>query len=125
MRLARRLRVERSSDGLTMSQLSVLGVLDREGPQSPTQLAAHERVQPPSMTRVVAALESQGLVLRVAHPTDRRQCVIELAATGRGLLAEDRSRRDAWLAQRLADLSPEEREVLQAAAPIIERLAGL
>jgi DNA-binding MarR family transcriptional regulator len=123
MRLARRLRTERSSEGLTSSQLSVLGIIDREGPRSPTQLAAMERVQPPSMTRVVAALEELELVRRDRHLTDGRQCVIALTEHGRELLAEDRSRRQAWLACRLEELSPDEREVLRAAAPIIERLA--
>jgi DNA-binding MarR family transcriptional regulator len=123
MRLARRLRTERKSEGLTVSQLSVLGIIDREGPLSPTQLAAMERVQPPSMTRVVAALEELGLVRRDPHLTDRRQSVIALTEHGRDLLAEDRSRRQAWLACRLEELSPLEREALRVAAPIIERLA--
>ncbi len=119
----RRLRAERSSEGLTVSQLSVLGILERQGPLSPTQLAASERVQPPSMTRVIAALEELGLVDRDPHGTDGRQSVIALADRGRDLLAEDRSRRQAWLACRLEELSPEEREALAVAAPIIERLA--
>jgi len=123
MRLARRLRAERSSEGLTVSQLSVLGIIDRDGPRSPTQLAATERVQPPSMTRVVAALEELGLVHRDPHETDGRQCVIALTESGRELLAEDRNRRQAWLARRLEELSPAEREALRVAAPIIERLA--
>jgi len=123
MRLARRLRAERSSEGLTVSQLSVLGVLERQGPMSPTQLAASERVQPPSMTRVIAALEELGLVDRDSHRTDGRQSVIVLTDRGRDLLAEDRSRRQAWLACRLEELSPAEREALRTAAPIIERLA--
>jgi DNA-binding MarR family transcriptional regulator len=123
MRLSRRLRSERSSEGLTLSQLSALGTLERDGALSPTQLAASERVQPPSMTRVVAVLEELGLVQRRPHATDGRQCVIALTDAGRGLLAEDRNRRQAWLARRLDDLSPSEREVLFAAAPIISRLA--
>ena len=123
MRLARRLRAERSSEGLTVSQLSVLGIIDREGPLSPTQLAAIERVQPPSMTRVVAALEDLGLVRRDPHLTDGRQCLITLTERGGDLLAQDRSRRQAWLACRLQELSTAEREALLVAAPIIERLA--
>ena len=99
-RLARRMRSERSSEGLTVSQLSVLGIIEREGPLSPTQLAAAERVQPPSMTRVVGALEELGLLHREPHPTDRRQCVLALTESGRDLLAEDRNRRQAWLACR-------------------------
>lgn len=124
MRLGRRLRAERSSEGLTVSQLSVLGTIEREGPLSPTQLAQRERVQPPSMTRVVAALEELGLVVRLAHVSDRRQCVIELSPDGRALLEQDRTRREAWLARRLAELSEDERKVLRAAAPILDRIAG-
>ncbi len=122
-RLARRMRSERTSEGITVSQLSVLGVLDREGPLSPTQLAVAERVQPPSMTRVVTALEELGLVRRQAHETDRRQCVLALTDSGRRLLAEDRSARQAWLACRMKELTPAEREVLRSAVPVIERLA--
>jgi DNA-binding MarR family transcriptional regulator len=123
MRLERRLRSERSSEGLTVSQLSVLGILGRKGPLSPSQLANAERVQPPSMTRIVGALQDMGLVERRAHETDRRQFVIELSPAGRALLAEDRSRRQAWLAGRLDALSPAEREALRAAAPIMQSLA--
>jgi len=123
MRLARRLRSERSSEGLTVSQLSVLGILDRDGPLSPTQLALLEKVQPPSITRIIAALEELGLVQRAPHQTDRRQCVIALTDRGIGLLAEDRSRRQAWLVERLEELSEADREVLRNAAPILERLA--
>lgn len=125
MRLARRLRAERTSEGLTMSQTSVLGILDRDGPQSPTQLASLEKVQPPSITRVVGALESLGLVRRVAHASDRRQCVIELTEPGQQLLVEDRNRREAWLARRLDELGEADREALRAAAPVIGRLADL
>jgi DNA-binding MarR family transcriptional regulator len=123
MRLARRLRSERTSEGLTVSQLSVLDIIDRDGPLSPTHLAAAERVQPPSMTRVVAALEELELVHRQPHQTDGRQCVIALTDRGRGLLAEDRNRRQAWLACRMSELQPAEREALRLAAPIIRRLA--
>ncbi|MGA3353484.1 MAG: MarR family transcriptional regulator [Acidimicrobiales bacterium] len=123
MRLERRLRSERSSEGLTVSQLSVLGILGQRGPLSPTQLAAIERVQPPSMTRVIGALEELGLVHRHAHETDGRQSVIALSDAGRALLAEDRSRRQAWLARRLEELSPKQREALRLAAPIMQVLA--
>jgi DNA-binding MarR family transcriptional regulator len=101
----------------------VLDIIDRDGPLSPTHLAAAERVQPPSMTRVVAALEELELVHRQPHQTDGRQCVIALTDRGRGLLAEDRNRRQAWLACRMSELQPAEREALRLAAPIIRRLA--
>jgi DNA-binding MarR family transcriptional regulator len=122
MRLSRRLRSERTPDTLTASQLSVLGVLERTGPLSPSQLAAKERVQPPSMSRVVTALEQMGLVDRHSHESDGRQSVIALSLGGRDLLAENRSRRQAWLAGRLDELSPGERQVLSRAVAILEGL---
>jgi DNA-binding MarR family transcriptional regulator len=123
-RLSRRLRAERDPHNeLSIGQLSVLGALSRNGACSIGELAAHERVQPPSMTRTVNCLEEAGYVVRRSHATDRRQVVIELAAKGAETLEVDRRRRDAWLAQRLRELTPEERSVLRQAAPILERLA--
>jgi DNA-binding MarR family transcriptional regulator len=123
-RLTRRLRSERDPDNeLSMGQLSVLGALLRNGACSIGELANHERVQPPSMTRTVNCLEQDGYVVRAAHATDRRQVVITLSEKGTQTLAADRRRRDAWLAQRLRELTPEERSVLRQAAPLIERLA--
>ncbi|MDQ3431263.1 MAG: MarR family transcriptional regulator [Actinomycetota bacterium] len=123
MRLSRRLRAERSDTQLTLNQLSALATLDRHGALCLGELAAHERVQPPSMTRTVDCLQDLGLITRTAHATDRRQVVIAISAAGVHLLTEDRRRRDAWLACRLRELSPAERDVLRAAAPILERLA--
>lgn len=124
-RLARRLRAERDPDNesLPVGQLSVLGVLLRTGESSVGELAAVERVQPPSMTRTVNCLEEGGYVVRRPHETDRRQVVVALSEQGEQTLAADRRRRDAWLAQRLRELSPDERHVLRQAAPILERLA--
>ena len=122
MRLARRLRQERTDEAYTPSQLSALAVLDNWGPMTPTELAARERVQPPSMTRVVAALEAAGLATREPHPVDGRQSVLTVTRAGAKLLAADRRRRDAWLAKRLKDLSPEEIAALRAAAPVLDRL---
>src|ERR1700728_3838812 len=90
MRLARRLRNDRSDETLGISQLSALATLERRGPLSPTALAELERIQPPSMTRVIAALEERELVGRAAHPSDRRQSVIEITPAGRTLVLEDR-----------------------------------
>lgn len=124
-RLTRRLRAERDpeSELLSIGQLSVLGVLFRSGECSIGELASQERVQPPSMTRTVNCLEEGGYVVRRPHETDRRQVVIALSEKGTETLAADRRRRDAWLAKRLRELTPEERSVLRQAAPIIERLA--
>lgn len=123
MRLARRLRQQRTDESYTPSQLSALAALDRHGALTPGELAAHEHMQPPSMTRIVAALEDAGLVARAGHATDGRLVVLTVTPAGAALLAADRKRRDAWLTQRLAELSPEELSALRAAAPVLERLS--
>jgi DNA-binding MarR family transcriptional regulator len=127
-RLARRLRVERAAPGqaepvLSDTQFAALATLERHGAMSPGGLAGHERVQPPSMTRVIAALEAWGLVTRTAHASDRRQVVLTVTPEGRELVAKARRRRDAWLARRLNELTPQERATLRAAAPILEKLS--
>ncbi|MBW3641224.1 MAG: MarR family transcriptional regulator [Actinobacteria bacterium] len=124
MRLARRMRAEQSDSSLTLSQTSALATLERKGPLTPRELAAQERVQPPSMTRIAAALEVAGLVTRTGHPTDGRQVLLAASPAGAALLREDRRRRDAWLAQRLRELEPDEVAVLARAARILDRLAG-
>lgn len=124
-RLTRRLRSERDPENeLSIGQLSVLGALSRGGACSIGELAAQERVQPPSMTRTVNCLADEGYVVRRPHASDGRQVVVELAGKGQETLEADRRRRDAWLVQRLRELSPEERSVLRRAAPILERLAN-
>jgi DNA-binding MarR family transcriptional regulator len=124
-RLSRRLRTERDpgSELLPVGQLSVLGALNRFGDQTVGELAALERVQPPSMTRTVNCLHDGGYVVRRKNAADGRQVVITLSDQGRTTLAADRRRRDAWLAQRLRELTPGERSVLRQAAPLLERLA--
>jgi DNA-binding MarR family transcriptional regulator len=124
-RLTRRLRTEDVDDlGVSPGQLGVLGLLLREGERSLGQLAAAERVQPPSMTRTVSCLEDQGLVERAPHPTDGRQVLVRLSDRGHQFVAAERRRRDAWLALRLRELTPDERAVLRQAAPILERLSN-
>lgn len=123
LRLARRMRSERASTDLSLSQLAVLGTLSRRGPLTIGELAAVERVQPPSMTRTVNCLSDLDLVRREPHETDRRQVVIHLSEKAEEVLAEDRKRKDAWLARRMKDLTPEERHLLRQVAPILERLA--
>ncbi len=122
MRLSRRLRAERSDHGLSLTQVATLASLDRHGPLTPRELAEHERVQPPSMTRILAGLEERGLIMRTAHETDGRQHLVSLTGTADDLLREDRRRREAWLARRLGELAPAERDVLRTAAPIIDRI---
>ena len=124
MRLARRLRAERVDTSVSITQLAALATLDRHGPLTPGELATHERVQPPSMTRVVAALEAAGLVTRSDHPTDGRQVLLAPSVHGKTLLRAERRRRDAWLARRLRELDPEDVAVLRRAAVVLERLAG-
>lgn len=124
LRLARRMRAERADTSLTLSQLAALATLERQGPLTPRELAAAERVQPPSMTRLLASLEGAGLVLRTGHPTDGRQVLLTTSEAGVALLREDRRRRDAWLAQRLRELDPEDREVLARATAVLDRLAS-
>ncbi|WP_345463071.1 MarR family transcriptional regulator [Nocardioides marinquilinus] len=124
MRLRRRLANERDpANELSMNAMAVLGALYRNGDLSVGELAGHERVQPPSMTRTVSCLADDGYVVRGSHPTDRRQVVVSLTDLGRETLLADRRRRDQWLAQRLRELTPDERAALRAAAPILERLA--
>ena len=124
MRITRRLRAERPDENVTLTQLAVLGSLERCGPMNLAQLAARERVQPPSMTRTTAGLEERGLVARRADPADKRHVVFDLTDAGRTLLREDRRRREAWLAGKLEGLTAEERELLHAVAPLLDRLAG-
>jgi DNA-binding MarR family transcriptional regulator len=122
MRLSRRLRTERPDVGLSLTQIATLGTIDRHGSLTPREIADEERVQPPSMTRVLAGLEALGLIVRTPHPSDGRQHLVSLTKEAKDLLREDKRRREAWLAQRLAELTVEERELLAAAAPIIDRI---
>lgn len=126
-RLARRLRAERQSKGLepdlSDTQLAALAALERHTAMTPGELADHEKVQPPSMTRVITALEERGLVVRAPHATDRRQVVLTVTDHGRTVVQQSRRLREAWLAQRLRELTPQERAALRAAAPILEKLS--
>jgi DNA-binding MarR family transcriptional regulator len=125
MRLRRRLASERHPDNpLSMGAMAVLGCLYRNGDLTVGELATAERVQPPSMTRAVNALEERGYVARRAHDTDGRQVVVALTEQGRTTLRADRARRDAWLACRLRDLTAGERDILRRAAPLLDRLAN-
>jgi DNA-binding MarR family transcriptional regulator len=124
MRFSRRLRNQRVDTSVTLTHLAALSTLQRHGPMSPGELAAHERVQPPSMTRVVVALEGRGLVTRTPHPTDGRQVVIGLTDAAQTLLTEEARAREAWLSSQLQMLTPEKRATLREAAVIMEELAG-
>ncbi len=121
-RLNRRLRQERQSD-LTPSQLSVLGTILILGPSTPSAIAAHERVQPPSISRTLNSLVDEGVVNREPHPDDGRQVIISVADKGKAVLAEERARRDQWLAHRLAELTTAERKILREATALLKQLA--
>ena len=124
MRLRRRLAGERDpGNDLSIASMAVLGSLFRFGDLTVGELAALERVQPPSMTRKVNGLEQGGYVSRRAHESDGRVVVVVLTDSGRERVQADRRRRDEWLARQLRDLTPEERGILRAAAPIIRSLS--
>jgi DNA-binding MarR family transcriptional regulator len=124
LRLTRIIRNQRVDMSVTLTQLSAMATLQNHGPMSAGELATWERVQPPSMTKVLANLEERGLVRRDAHPTDRRQAIIGITEAGTDLLASERRSRDAWLSQRLAQLTAEERATLRNVLPVLDKLAG-
>lgn len=124
LRLTRMIRSQRVDTSVTLTHISAMVTLRHHGPMNPSELAARERVQPPTMTRILATLEGRGLVARSPHPDDRRQTIIALTSAGRDLLGFERRARDAWLARRLALLTPEERRQLDDVIPLLETLAG-
>jgi DNA-binding MarR family transcriptional regulator len=124
LRLTRIIRNQRVDMSVTLTQLSAMATLNSRGPMSAGELAACERVQPPSMTKVLANLEERGLVQRAVHPTDKRQAIIEITEAGLALLDSERRSRDAWLSRRLAELTPEEQALLHDVVPVLDKLAG-
>src|SRR5690242_16296274 len=122
-RLNRRVRQERPVGDLTFSQLSALTSLQLAGALTPRELADVERVQPPTMTKIVGKLEERGLVARTPHPTDRRQVILAATEQGRIVYAQFEKARNEWLAKQLADLTPDERDTLARAAQILGQVA--
>jgi DNA-binding MarR family transcriptional regulator len=120
-RTARRLRQEADAD-LSPSVISALATIDRHGPLTPSELAAHERVQRPTATRVLARLEEAGLIDRAPDPADRRSALVSASTAGRTLLRRQRSRKDQYLARRLAALDGDDVATLERAAAILERM---
>jgi len=108
---------------LTITQLSALTSLEISGALSPRELAEVERVQPPTLTKIVAKLEERGLVQRAPHPTDGRQAILSATEAGRAVVTENRRARDEWLAKELARLTADERETLSRAAEILGRIS--
>jgi DNA-binding MarR family transcriptional regulator len=121
-RTARRMRQEAGA-GLTPSQTAALATVQRHGPLTPSELAERERIKRPSATRLIANLEGEGLVVKTPDPADGRSCLVAVTAEGAALLAEVRTRKDAFLAERLRKLTPEDRATLRRAAEILEDLA--
>lgn len=124
LRAARRLRSQRVNTAVTLSQLSALATVDKCGPMSAGELAGIERVQPPSMTKILASLEAEGWVQRAPHPDDRRQSIISITQAGRDLLDEETRARDSWLSTRLVDFSPDELRILSEAVAVLDRLGS-
>ena len=123
LRLARRLRqVRDDSHDLGSNQLSAMSVLLGSGELTMGELAAQELMQPPSMTRIVNGLEERGLVTRTTDPQDRRSARVSLTEEGRQILLANRRRRDQWLAVRLAELTPDERDLLRRCIPLLEKV---
>jgi DNA-binding MarR family transcriptional regulator len=120
-RLARRLRTQLPG-GLSPSQLATMATVECRGALTLGELSAAERVKPPTMTKIVAALEEQGLVSRTVDPNDRRVARVEATAAGLAFLAESRQSKDAYLAQRLRSLSSEDQVALERAAEVLERI---
>jgi DNA-binding MarR family transcriptional regulator len=119
-RLIRRLRAEYR---FPLTQAAVLGRLDRDGPQCIGELAASESVRPQSMSQTLAELEAERLISRSPDATDGRRTRIELTKQGRDALSEERARREGWLAEAIAEFTPEERERLAEAIDLLKRLS--
>jgi DNA-binding MarR family transcriptional regulator len=120
-RLARRLRQE-SGAGLSPSQQSALAVISNHGPLTLGALAEHERVAPPSITKVVSKLECDGLVIRTPDPADRRVCRVAISPEGAELLEESRRRKTAWLTARITELDPDRQRRLADALDVLDEL---
>lgn len=125
LRLTRMIRNQRVDMSVTLTQLSAINTLHKQGPMSAGELATCERVQPPSMTKVLAHLEERGLIRREAHPGDRRQAIMSITPDGIALLDSERRSRDEWLTQRLAQLTPDERAAIRNVVPVLDKLAEL
>lgn len=122
-KLARRIRANRPGEGISDAQLSVLFLLDREGELTPGRIAEHEHVTPPSINRTLGGLEQAGWIARRPDPGDARRVLVSMSDAGAALVVETRRLRTAWFTRRIAQLTPEERRALDAAAPVLRRLA--
>jgi len=124
IRLVRRLRLERADEGLSMLNLSILGILYRKGPATATDLAIQEHIRPQSLTRLLASLERRGYVSRQPDEADRRRLLITLTSGGKKALGADVRQKEEWLARGMErTLSPDDRELLLHASRLLDRLA--
>ncbi|GAA5099117.1 MULTISPECIES: MarR family winged helix-turn-helix transcriptional regulator [Nocardia] len=124
VRLTRHLRGRRADAQISLTQLSALATLSRDGAMTPGALAAKERVQPPSMTRVIASLTDLGLVERKPHPTDGRQIIVSLSDAGCALIADETNAREAWMTEQLSNLTEEQIAVLTRAVGIMKQIVA-
>jgi DNA-binding MarR family transcriptional regulator len=124
-RVARRLRTLRAEHGISASKLSVLGRLHRAGASlTAVDLARQERLQPQSLTRIIAELDQRGLVARRPDAADRRQVLIDITPQGRELLVLDARQQNAWLAAAMdTKLTGTEQALLVLAGKLLDRLA--
>jgi DNA-binding MarR family transcriptional regulator len=120
-RLHRRIRID-GRESIPPLQLSALATVEQHGPLRLSELARREAVTAPTMSRVLAALDDQGLVIRTPDPSDARGVRIVLSEEGAARLAEVRSHRTALVARRLARLDADQRQILEAAMPALEAL---
>jgi DNA-binding MarR family transcriptional regulator len=120
--LLRRLRREDGSSGLSAPRLSALSVIVFGGPVTLGDLAEAEQVQPPTMTRIVNALEEQGLVRKIKNAKDGRSTHLSATKAGKKLLIEGRERRVRALSKQIVALNEKDRAVLQQAAQLLERV---
>ncbi|TXG92257.1 MarR family transcriptional regulator [Rhodococcus rhodnii] len=122
VRITRQLRGRRADAQISLTQLSAIATLARDGAMTPGNLAAREHVQPPSMTRVIASLTDAGLVARTPHPTDGRQVLVSLTDAGRALFEEESNAREEWMTERLASLNEDDRNTIGDAVAILRDL---
>ena len=125
LRLSRRLRSERPASTVSLSALSLLSTLHRSGPMPAARLAQAERLQPQSLSRLIAQLDREGLIKRRPGKEDRRTLILEITEAGRRALSHDITARRVWLEGAMRKvLVPGEREMLAHAAVAMLRLAN-
>jgi DNA-binding MarR family transcriptional regulator len=122
MRVSRRLRSERVDGSLSLSALVALGTVESREPLTASELAAAERLQPSSTTRLIAVLEKHGYIERDRDPADGRQSILRITPAGREIVATEREHRQEWLAEVLDAFTAQERDQLRAVIPLLHRI---